>query len=87
LSLDKWIKSDKEKSNQKSGKQNSQPKKKKNSNKSLKKIEPEKRLLKKFYLNCSNKSCNYQKVVMKRELNEKDLFCPRCEGKMKVKEN
>ena len=87
MSLDKWIKSDKEKSNKKSNKENSEAKKTKNSNNSLKKLEPEKRLLKKFHLNCSKKNCNYQKIVVKRELSEKDLICPRCEGKMKIKEN
>jgi len=87
LSLDKWIKSDKEKNSQKNGKKNSQTKNKKKLNKSREKLEPEEHLIKKFHLNCSKKSCNYQKIIMKRELNDKDLICPRCEGKMKIKEN
>ena len=86
MSLDKWIKSDKEKSDQNRNKKKSHIEKKNKSDKSFKNSEPEKILLKKYRLNCSKKKCNYQKIVMKRELSEKDLICPRCEGKMKVNE-
>jgi acetyl-CoA carboxylase beta subunit len=81
LSLDKWLKSEKEgkeksaikKEEDKSSKVDEQKQKEKTGSK-----------LQKFMLKCSNSKCNYQKTLMKRELNERDKVCPRCNSKMKI---
>ncbi len=84
MSLDKWINSEKKKDDEKSIKKKDQLNDKKIIEKSAKNRESP--LLKKFSLNCVNKNCKYQRIVMKRALNEKDVICPRCEGKMKIHE-
>lgn len=86
MSLDKWIKSKKEKDDKKLVNKNSQTNSIKPPVKSRNNLEIENTVLKKYRLNCLKKSCNYQKTVMKKNLSNKDLICPRCEGKMKINE-
>ncbi|MHA1459126.1 MAG: hypothetical protein ACTSQR_05610 [Promethearchaeota archaeon] len=40
--------------------------------------------LTKFVLICSKTKCKYKKIIMKKELSEKDRICPRCKNEMKV---
>lgn len=40
--------------------------------------------LTKFILKCSKSKCNYQRILMKRELSENDKTCPRCKSLMKI---
>ena len=40
--------------------------------------------LTKFVLICSKPKCKYKKIIMKKELSEKDRICPRCKNEMKV---
>ncbi|MBN1803396.1 MAG: hypothetical protein JW891_17935 [Candidatus Lokiarchaeota archaeon] len=73
MSLDKWVKPDKKKQNRdKKGKP-------------VKNVEQEPKNFKKYNLSCPKKSCNYQKTIMKKQLNEKDKICPRCNSEMKIK--
>jgi len=83
MSLDKWIKSDKEKEQETKKKQ-----KKENISTLENQIEKEESFkLKKFRLKCSNSKCNYQKTLMKRQLANKDKKCPRCNSVMKIIES
>lgn len=41
--------------------------------------------LTKFNLICTKPKCKYQKIIMKRELLEKDKICPKCKSQMKIK--
>jgi len=91
LSLDKWIKSDKKKEAKKKPEEikKKQVKKDARSNVESEKTGQEKKkdestTLKmiKHRLICSKKGCNYQKTIVKKQLNEKDTTCPRCKSKM-----
>ena len=94
MSLEKWIKPQKDKEEFKK-----EPKEKKKGSKSKKpqseisgkqemevkvKEIPEKKFSK-YLLVCQKKSCGYQKTLMKRHLNDRDKTCPRCKGIMKIK--
>jgi len=46
---------------------------------------PTSRKLVKRILTCTNSKCKYTKKIIKKELSERDLICPRCKKKMKVK--
>lgn len=82
MGLDKWITPEEEKKNPKSKKERPPPKKQKD------KIVPEKlKDLTKFILVCPKSKCNYKKTIVKRELKEKDMTCPKCKGKMKLKKS
>ena len=94
MSLDKWIKSDEKKE----AKKKTNEKKKKTVEKNAgskatsEKKGPKNKTVKsttnkiiKFNLKCSKKGCNYQKTIVKKELNEKDTICPRCKSIMKAK--
>ena len=90
MSLDKWIKSaEKEEYEKKLQEKKRKPVKK--GVKSEGEREQDKRILepmtekiKKYQLKCSKKGCNYQKTIVKKELNEKDTICPRCKSVMKT---
>ena len=85
MSLDKWLKAEKK---EKEVKKKPEVKKKSSSKKNLEspKPQPQSKKMMKFILTCPKKSCNYQKIKVKKELTERDLICPRCKGQMKVKE-
>jgi len=36
----------------------------------------------KFRLECTNKKCNYKRILMKLELSKNDLYCPKCKCEM-----
>ncbi|MFX1236820.1 MAG: hypothetical protein ACFFAS_08185 [Promethearchaeota archaeon] len=73
MSLDKWVNPEKKKQEK--------TEKKKKEVKKKQKIES----FKKYILSCPKKKCNYQKIMMKRHLNEEDKKCPRCKEVMKIK--
>ncbi len=86
MGLDKWIKpEDKEKKQKKKVKAPDQ--KSKNQIEDMQKISDEKPITKlnKYILICPNSKCKYQKTIMKKELSDNDLICPRCNKKMKPK--
>ena len=83
MGLDKWIKpegteekSEKKEDAKSARKSKTQPIEKKGENESIK--------LRKFVLICSKPKCKYKKIIMKKELSEKDRICPRCKNDMKV---
>ena len=87
MSLDKWIKSEKKEEIKKKpkvnkGKKGGQSEGRKDQVE--KSLEPVAQKFNKFQLKCSKKGCNYQKTIVKKELNEKDKICPRCKSTMKV---
>ncbi|TFG03885.1 MAG: hypothetical protein EU542_00765 [Promethearchaeota archaeon] len=49
------------------------------------KVKESHKTLSKFTLICTNSKCKYQKLLMKRALNNKDKICPKCNNEMKVK--
>jgi len=80
MGLDKWIKPDKSEKKEEARsakKPKSQPIEKNSEKDSIK--------LTKFVLICSKPKCKYKKIIMKKELSEKDRICPRCKNEMKVK--
>jgi hypothetical protein len=84
MGLDKWLKSDKTEENEiKNQKKNISEKKGKTPIKRESDLHPKK--LKKFTLICSNSKCKYQKILMKKNLINKDKMCPKCKSIMKVK--
>ncbi len=92
MSLDKWIKTEKEEEKKKEDEKKKKPLKKKPQSESINQnIETTKthdtrlKKLTKYILICPKKSCGYQKTLMKKQLIENDKICPRCKGNMKVK--
>ena len=92
MSLEKWIKpqkdkdeSKKESKDKKNEIQSKKPQSKISNNENdLKVNKVAKTKFSKYLLICPKKSCGYQKTLMKRELNDKDKTCPRCKGIMKI---
>ncbi len=93
MSLDKWIKSDEKKEPKKKSekkkkepiKEEVQPKTTREKPDQKKKtIESTTQKIIKHHLKCSKKGCNYQKTIVKKQLNEKDTICPRCKSVMKT---
>jgi len=83
LGLDKWIKTEvSEKKTEK--KEEVRSTKKPKTQPIKKKSEIESINLTKFVLICSKPKCKYKKIIMKKELSEKDRICPRCKNEMKV---
>ncbi|MFX1501089.1 MAG: hypothetical protein ACFFDH_09020 [Promethearchaeota archaeon] len=86
MSLDKWLKSEDEKKKQKKKKetinQKSENQIEHEQKKSIDKLVVQ---LTKYILISTNTKCKYQKRIMKKELTDKDLICPRCNKKMKPK--
>ncbi|MBY9015789.1 MAG: hypothetical protein KGD68_08875 [Candidatus Lokiarchaeota archaeon] len=83
MGLDKWIKpegtvkkTEKKEEARSTKKPKPQPIEKNGENESIK--------LTKFILICSKPKCKYKKIIMKKELSEKDRICPRCKNEMKV---
>lgn len=87
MSLDKWIKPEEEKKEEKEEKAGEEEQKEATGDKSeeIDKKESQTSKLKKYHLKCPKKSCKYQKTLMKSNLTEKDKTCPRCKSEMKVK--
>lgn len=83
MGLDKWLKSDDV--DKKQIKKPTEVKKKKDEEQEKSNIKTNRLKLQKYILNCPNSKCKYQKIVMKKELNDIDKICPRCSKEMKVK--
>jgi len=83
LSLDKWINSEDKNIKKKKIKRNLHE-----SKESKIELDRDKTSikLKKYTFNCPKSKCNYQKTILKKNLNENDGICPRCRGKMKIQE-
>jgi len=79
--LDKWIKSEKEGKEKGDVQEREEKSSKADEQKSKQKTGLK---LQKFILKCGKSKCNYQKILMKRELSESDKICPRCKSKMKI---
>jgi len=84
MGLDKWIKpeEDEKKPKKKGGdtkqtKDKFKPKRKENNH-------LPKNLIK-HILVCSKTNCKYQKILIKKELTNKDKICPKCRSPMKIK--
>ncbi len=45
----------------------------------------EKSIFNKYVLVCTKAKCKYQKIIMKKNISDKDKICPKCNSKMKVK--
>ncbi len=45
----------------------------------------EKSAFNKYVLVCTKAKCKYQKIIMKKNISDKDKICPKCKSKMKVK--
>ncbi len=84
MGLDKWIKPDKVEK-KKSKKPNNIETEKKDSKLKKQPNPPLIKKLSKFRLICSNSKCKYQKIVMKKSLENKDKICPKCKSEMKLK--
>jgi hypothetical protein len=86
MGLDKWLKSEegakKSKMKEISLTQDKESKSKLKTNNDL---EKSLKKLTKHTLICPNAKCKYQKTIMKKELNDDDKTCPRCNKKMKIK--
>jgi hypothetical protein len=86
MSLDKWIKPEEEKEEEKEGKdEEEQNEITDDKSEEIDKKRSQTPKLKKYHLKCPKKSCKYQKTLMKNNLSEKDKTCPRCKSEMKVK--
>ena len=86
MGLDKWLKSeDKEKKQKKKKEAPDQKVKRKIEEAPKKSIEKPLMHLAKYILICPNAKCKYQKTIMKKELTDNDITCPRCNKKMKTK--
>ncbi|MFX1456311.1 MAG: hypothetical protein ACFFDB_13135 [Promethearchaeota archaeon] len=85
MGLDKWLKPEEAEKEPKSKTPSEIKEKKAKDNENLTKIpEKPKIKLKKFRLTCSNSKCKYQKIIMKKQLEELDKVCPRCKKEMKI---
>jgi hypothetical protein len=83
MGLDKWLNS--EEGVKKERKKPDEVKKKKSEGQQGPDLKSKMVKLEKYTLNCPNSKCKYQKIVMKKELTDKDKICPRCDKEMKVK--
>ncbi|MFX1378460.1 MAG: hypothetical protein ACFFA4_05150 [Promethearchaeota archaeon] len=87
MGLDKWLKSDDKKNDLKNMKiPTKQVEKRKKEQKKNKTVEQQIRKLIKYTLLCGNTICKYQRIIVKKQLSEKDRICPRCGKNMRVKE-
>ena len=86
MGLDKWLKSEGvEKKSKKKKEPAVQPKKQKSGKPQNKVLEKHTINLTKYTLICSNAKCNYQKIIVKKQLTDDDKNCPRCNKQMKIK--
>ncbi len=83
MGLDKWIKPE-ETVKKSEKKEDARSTRKPKTQVIEKKAEKEPIKLTKFVLICSKPKCKYKKIIVKKELSEKDRFCPRCKNEMKV---
>ena len=86
MGLDKWIKPE-ESAKKPEKKEDARSTRKPKTQPIERKDEKEPTKLTKFVLICSKPKCKYKKIIMKKELSEKDRICPRCKNEMKVKTN
>jgi len=87
MGLDKWLKSDDKKNDPKNMKiPTKQDEKRKKEQIKNKPVEKQIRKLIKYTLICANTKCKYQRIIVKKQLGEKDRICPRCGKNMRVKE-
>jgi hypothetical protein len=93
LSLDKWIEPEKKKGKGRKKPEDHKRKTKIQKSKIIEESEDSKTInieekplknYQKYILICSKKTCNYQKTIVKKELNKKDKICPRCKSTMKI---
>jgi hypothetical protein len=85
VGLDKWLKPEEaekkpKRSKPSEGKKNRDLK----SENSIEVLEKPKSRLTKYLLTCSNSKCKYQKIIMKKQLEDLDKICPRCKKEMKI---
>ncbi|MFX0031156.1 MAG: hypothetical protein ACFE8E_00795 [Candidatus Hodarchaeota archaeon] len=87
MSLEKWLKPEEKEKKSKDGKTKKQNQIDKNNRGELTSQVHSSTLLNvmRFKLECTKSSCKYQKIIIKKNLIEKDKTCPRCKSKMKVK--
>ncbi|MFX1358372.1 MAG: hypothetical protein ACFFA8_13955 [Promethearchaeota archaeon] len=78
MGLDKWIKTDREEK-----KSDKKPKSQKIKQANQVKQSESPLKLSKYILLCTK--CKYQKILMKKDLEENDRICPKCKNKMKIK--
>jgi len=86
MGLDKWLKPEDD-TNKKIKKKQPlvQAKKSKNEDSQKEILGIQGIKLTKYTLVCPNTKCKYQKTIMKKQLNEIDRKCPRCNKEMKIK--
>lgn len=85
MSLDKWLKQEKKEKKPAKGKKELQNE----ISSDIKSKEFNEKLstkLVRFVLVCLNAKCKYQKIIVKKSILD-DKICPRCKGKMKIKES
>ncbi len=87
MGLDKWLKpGDANKNSKKKIMAPERVKKARNDKETNKIVDKQSTKIKKFTLVCQNAKCKFQKIIVKKQLNEEDRTCPRCKKKMKIKE-
>jgi hypothetical protein len=87
LSLDKWLKPENgEKKPEKKKDTLNRDKKRETEGKEKKGDKKSSTLLKKYLLVCPNLKCKYQKTIIKKILTDRDIVCPRCTKKLKVRD-
>ncbi len=86
MGLDKWLKPEDNAKKIRNDKESPNQTKKDKSEKAIKKLheKPSNQLIK-CILICPNAKCKYQKIIMKKELTDDDIICPRCNKKLKTK--
>ncbi|MFX0017421.1 MAG: hypothetical protein ACFFAK_09440 [Promethearchaeota archaeon] len=82
MSLERWLKPD-EKAKKTEAKKDKAVEKGRRSQ--SEKVSTEKSAFNKYVLVCSKAKCKYQKIIMKKNISDKDQICPKCKSKMKVK--
>jgi len=86
MGLDKWLKpEDEEKKTKKKKESPDQTIRSKIKDTQKKPLEKSSIQLTRYILICPNAKCKYQKTIMKKELTDDDITCPRCNKKMKTK--
>ncbi|MFW9951303.1 MAG: hypothetical protein ACFFKA_14380 [Candidatus Thorarchaeota archaeon] len=81
MGLDKWISPENDVKKKKLAKKTTD----KDSQNQKSKILGDLQTLSKHTLVCSKSKCKYQKVIVKKNLTEKDKICPKCKSQMKIK--
>lgn len=84
MSLDKWIKPEKDGKRPRKSKKNLE-KVIPSEIESKKIVELKRKTFVRVVLSCPNTKCKYQKIIVKKELTDDDKICPRCEKIMQIK--